>query len=71
MTLNMIEPGKIVKIVSIEAGINLKSRLAAMGLIPGMEIKVVRNSLSGPFIVIVKGTRLVLGRGMACKIIVS
>jgi ferrous iron transport protein A len=71
MTLNMIEPGQMVKIVSVEAGINLKSRLTAMGLIPGVEIEVVRNSSSGPFIVVVKGTRLVLGRGMARKIMVS
>lgn len=71
MTLNMIQPGKVVKMISIEAGINLKSRLAAMGLIPGVEIEVVRNLSAGPFIVVVKGTRLVLGRGMAHKIMVS
>jgi len=71
MTLNMIESGKLVKMISVEAGINLKSRLASMGLIPGVEIEVVRNSSSGPFIVVVKGTRLVLGRGIARKIMVS
>lgn len=71
MTLNMIESGEMVKIVSVEAGSNLKSRLVAMGLIPGVEIEVIRNSSSGPFIVVVKGTRLVLGRGMARKIMVS
>ena len=71
MTLNKIESGKTVQMVSIEGGRNLKSRLASMGLIPGVEIKVVRHSSTGPFIVVVKGTRLVLGRGMAQKIMVS
>ena len=71
MTLNMIGSGEMVKMLSVEAGINLKSRLASMGLIPGVEIEVVRNSSSGPFIVVVKGARLVLGRGMARKIMVS
>jgi ferrous iron transport protein A len=71
MTLNMIEPGRAVKVVTVDGGSNLRSRLASMGLIPGEEIKVVRNSATGPFIVVVKGSRLVLGRGMANKIMVS
>ena len=71
MTLSMIKPGRVVKMVSIEGGVNLRSRLASMGLIPGVEIAVVRNSQAGPFIVTVKGSRLVLGRGMAQKIMVS
>lgn len=71
MTLSNIGPGKVVKMVSVEGGLNLRSRLAAMGLIPGVEIEVLRSSSAGPFIVVVKGTRLVLGRGMAHKIMVS
>lgn len=71
VTLNMIEPGRAVKLVSVDGGNNLRSRLASMGLIPGEEIQVVRNSATGPFIVAVKGSRLVLGRGMANKIMVS
>ena len=71
MTLSKIESGKTVQMVSIEGGRNLKSRLASMGLISGVKIKVVRNSSNGPFIVVVKGSRLVLGRGMAQKIVVS
>ncbi|MBN2289523.1 MAG: ferrous iron transport protein A [Candidatus Glassbacteria bacterium] len=71
MTLSNIGPGKVVKMVSVEGGLNLRSRLAAMGLIPGVEIEVLRSSSTGPFIVVVKGTRLVLGRGMAHKIMVS
>jgi len=71
VTLSKIRSGTVVRLISVEGGSNLKSRLASMGLIPGEEIKVIRNSLAGPFIVIVKGTRLMLGRGMAQKIMVS
>jgi len=39
-----------------------------MGMVPGCEIEVLRNSGHGPFIVAVRDTRVVLGRGMAMKI---
>ncbi|MEA2064641.1 MAG: FeoA family protein [Gemmatimonadota bacterium] len=71
MTLSNIEAGKVVRMVSIEGGSNLRARLASMGLLPGVEIQVVKNLSAGPFIVQVKGSRLVLGRGMAQKIVVS
>jgi len=54
----------------VNAGCGLRSRLTAMGLVPGAELQVVRNGGRGPFIVAVKGTRLMLGRGMAEHIVV-
>lgn len=42
-----------------------------MGLVPGVEIEVLRNSLHGPFLIAVKGSRIMLGRGMAQKIVVE
>ena len=71
MSLDMIEQGKTVRIMSIEAGRGLTSRLAGMGLIPGIEITVMSNSRRGPFVVALKDTRLMLGRGMAQKIFVQ
>ncbi len=41
-----------------------------MGLSPGSEVIVVRNSL-GPMIIEVRGVRLALGRGLASKILVE
>jgi len=55
----------------MDAGDGLTARLAAMGLLPGAEIEVLSNSNRGPFIVAVKGTRVVLGRGVAQKILVE
>jgi len=40
-------------------------------MVPGVEIEVLRNSMHGPFLVEVKGSRIILGRGMAQKIIVT
>ncbi len=42
-----------------------------MGLVPGAEIEVLRNSLHGPFLISVKGSRIALGRGMAQDIVVE
>lgn len=68
--LSMVQSGESVRLVSIEAGRDLNNRLAAMGLVPNSEFTVVNNSHPGPFIISVKGTRMMLGRGMAHKIIV-
>ena len=65
ISLINVSTGKQVRIFAIEGGCKLRSRLAGMGLLPGVELKVIKNN---PFIIGVNGSRLVLGRGMACKI---
>ncbi len=71
MPLTVVSPGRKVRIVAVDAGHGLQGRLEAMGLVPGTEIEVLRNSLHGPFLVAVKGCRIMLGRGMAQKIVVE
>ena len=68
--LTMVETGGRVHLVGIDAGRRLQARLAEMGLVPGIEIEVINNTFRGPFIIGVKGSRIVLGRGMAMKIFV-
>lgn len=69
--LSKIKSGKKVKLAGVEAGRGLNSRLAAMGLLPNVEITVVNNGHPGPFVISVKGSRMMLGRGMADKIMVD
>lgn len=71
MPLTVVLPGRKVRIVAVDAGHGLQGRLGAMGLVPGVEIEVLQNSLHGPFLVAVKGCRIMLGRGMAQKIVVE
>jgi len=71
MPLAMVKAGQRVHLVAVDAGCSLQSRLTEMGLVPGVEIEVVRNSLHGPFIVAVKGSRMVLGHGITQKIMVA
>lgn len=68
MPLTIVQAGRRVRLVAVKAGEGLQGRLAALGLIPGAEIEVLRNSARGPFLVAVQGSRIVLGRGMAQQI---
>jgi ferrous iron transport protein A len=63
-----VEPGKRIKVLSITGGRAVKSRLASMGLIPGVELIVVRSGLYGACIVSLKGNNIILGRGIAYKV---
>ncbi len=67
----MVETGRVVRLVEVTAGKNLKTRLADMGLLPGMEFTVMKNTMGGPFIIAVKESRIAIGRGMAQKIMVE
>lgn len=68
--LSTAKAGETVKLTSIEAGRGLNSRLASMGLLPGVEMKVISNGHPGPFVISVKNSKMMLGRGMAHKIMV-
>ena len=47
------------------------TRLASLGFTPGTVVNMTQNYGRGPLIVIVRGTRVALGRGEAAKIIVE
>ena len=69
--LSRIRPGRKVTLVRVNAGRGLNSRLAALGLVPNVQLFVVNNGHPGPFVVAVKESRIMLGRGMADKILVK
>ena len=62
-----VESGKRVKVVSINAGRMLRSRLDGLGIIPGTTIRVLKNGW-GPVLVEVMGRKIAIGRGQAEKI---
>ena len=71
MPLAMVRPGEEVTMVGIRAGWGLTKRLADMGLVPGTTLRVVNSQMPGPVIVEVRGSRLVLGHGVAQRIMVE
>lgn len=63
--------GEKLKVLRVNAGYHAKRRLACLGIIPGVIIvKKKAAPFRGPIEIMVKGTSLVLGRGLASKIIV-
>jgi ferrous iron transport protein A len=71
MPLAMVCPGEEVKIVGLRAGRGLAQRLADMGLVPGQTIRVISSHMPGPLMIGLHGSRLVLGYGVAQKIMVE
>ena len=67
--LNAIGVGKHVEVNNLEGGELMCKRLMEMGMNTGAIIEIVQNDTSG-LIIKVGETRLVLGRGMAQKVIV-
>jgi len=68
--LSTAKTGETVQLVRIDAGRGLNSRLASLGLVANAQLKVVSNGHPGPFVLIVKEAKVVLGRGVAQKILV-
>ncbi len=69
--LSLIKPGESVRLVKVDGGNGLRQRMVAMGLLPGASFEVVKNKGDGPVVLCVKGARLIVGRGMSDKIMVS
>ncbi len=70
LPLTMAKLGQIVKLVQIVAGRKLIRRLTDLGLTPGIEMQVIQDQ-GGPLILGVRDSRIVMGRGMAHRIMVQ
>jgi len=71
MPIAMVRPGEEVMVVDIRAGRGLVRRLADMGLTPGTTIRVINNQMPGPILIDLRGSRLMLGFGVAQKVMVE
>lgn len=71
MPLTLASVGEDVRLVDIRGGQELRKRLADLGFNQGMSLRVVQMDTDGPVILAVKDSRMVLGRGMAQKVMVE
>ncbi|MBU0477055.1 ferrous iron transport protein A [bacterium] len=71
LPLNMVSPGRKVKLVAVRGGQGIRRRLNDMGLSIGVEFRIIHSHFFGPCIIAVDDTRLILGRGMSHKILVE
>ncbi len=60
MPLTVAEEGRTMHIKTILGGHGLRRRLTNTGLVPGMEIRVIRNTGGGPLVVGVLGARIMV-----------
>ena len=64
--------GEELTLLRVNAGHNAKRRLANLGIVPGVKIiKKKAAPFRGPIKIIVKGSSLIIGRGLAAKIMVK
>jgi ferrous iron transport protein A len=71
MPLAMVPPGEAVTVAYVQAGCGLSRRLADMGLTPGTVLKVIRGDGAGPILIDIRGSRLMLGVGVAHRVMVE
>ena len=71
VSLASLADGALGRFVRAQATTAVRTRLVAMGLRPGTEVRVVHNGGRGPFVVAVEGARIVLGRGIAHRVLVT
>ncbi len=66
--LSALPPGEVGVVRQLDGGRGFMSRLAAMGFTLGSEVTMMQNFGHGPLIVLVRDTRVALGRGEASRV---
>lgn len=72
MNLLKVNNGKWVRVLGISGGIGIERRLAQLGFLPGNKVRIIRSApFHGPLLLDVEGREIVLGRGVAVKVLVE
>ena len=70
LPLVALEPGETARVYAVHGGHGAARRLAELGLTPGQPVRILSTGRGGPVLVVVRGSRIALGRGMAAKVLV-
>ncbi len=71
MSLAMGNQNEELKVLQVGHDEKFKKRLSDMGIYKEAIVKIIKNDIPGPLILDIKGSRLILGRGQAQKIMVE
>jgi ferrous iron transport protein A len=72
MNILDIKNGQWVTVVDFHEGMGMETRLSQLGFLPGNKIRIIRAApFHGPLLIEVGGREIVLGRGIARKILVK
>ena len=69
--LDQLASGRKARIHDLRGGRGFISRLVTLGFTPGARVEMVQNMGRGPLIVLIRDTRIALGRRMARRILVT
>jgi Fe2+ transport system protein FeoA len=58
--LAQLTPGRLGRIVAVDTGAETQNRLAALGLVPGEVIELLRATPNGPYVIAFRQSRLAL-----------
>ena len=67
--LTSFPAGAKVRIVGLDGGKGFRSRMLQLGILPGETVTIVRGGGMMPLVLEVKGSKVMLGRGAAAKIL--
>ena len=70
MSLAEIDKGTTVKIIGINGGRGVRRKLLGLGIIPGVQVKVIQRGEGNPMVLSVLDNQVMLGHGMANKVLV-
>ena len=65
LSLGAAESGRRLRVAGLAGGPALRTRLAALGLLPGTVVTILRRQGRGPLVLEVRGSRVALGRAVA------
>ena len=68
ITLSALPSGNTGTVAELQGGRGFTTRMAALGFTPGASVTMMQNFGRGPVIVLVRGTRIALGRGEAERV---
>ncbi|MDY6877608.1 MAG: FeoA family protein [Chloroflexota bacterium] len=68
VALSVLHPGERGVVAELLGGRGVLGRMAALGFTPGAEVRIVQNFGHGPLIVLLRDTRVALGRGEAGRV---
>jgi ferrous iron transport protein A len=69
--LVLLSKGETARVVHIHGGHGMRKRLFDIGIFPGKNIEIANGWGKGPLVVVVDETRVMIGRGMASRILVE
>lgn len=69
--LKACKTDEFVKVNSLQGGNTFINRATSLGFVPGIQLKILKNSLSGPLIVEIRDSQVAIGKGEAMKIMVE